>query len=74
MRRIFLFMNVSLDGYVADADHDISSFHSDFEAFSLGESSEVDTILLGRRTYDMMESFWPTPHCLRACQKKQISP
>lgn len=61
MRKIFLFMNVSLDGYIADANNDISSFHNDFEAFSLGESGEVDTILLGRKTYEMMESFWPTP-------------
>ncbi|MBZ0298101.1 MAG: dihydrofolate reductase family protein [Anaerolineae bacterium] len=60
MRRIFLFMNISLDGYVEDASHDISMFHNDFEAFSSRESQEVDTLLFGHKTYEMMK-FWSTP-------------
>jgi dihydrofolate reductase len=60
MRKIFLFMNVSLDGYVADTNHDISLFHNDFEAFSSEESKEVDTLLFGHNTYEMMK-FWSTP-------------
>ncbi len=60
MRRIFLFMNVSLDGYFEDEARDISGFHADFEAFSSGESREVDTLLLGHKTYEMMK-FWSTP-------------
>ncbi len=61
MRRIFLFMNVSLDGYFEGPDHDISWTKSDFDAFSAEESRAVDTILLGHRTYDLMKRFWPTP-------------
>src|SRR5437870_1441699 len=61
MRKIFLFMNVTLDGYFEGPDHDISWAHSDFEAFSAEQSREVDTLLLGRKTYDLMKSFWPTP-------------
>jgi dihydrofolate reductase len=68
MRKTFLFMLVSLDGYFEGPDHDISWFASDsdshFEAFSLEQSKEVDTILLGHRTYDLMKSYWPTPHAL----------
>jgi dihydrofolate reductase len=60
MRRIFLFMNVSLDGYFEGPGHDISGFHSDFEAFSSEQSQEVDTILFGHKTYEMMK-FWSTP-------------
>lgn len=60
MRRIFLFMNVSLDGYFEDESRDISGFHADFEAFKSGESNKVDTLLLGHRTYEMMK-FWSTP-------------
>lgn len=60
MRKIFLFMNVSLDGYVADSSNDISGFHNDFEAFSSDESQKVDTLLFGRNTYEMMK-FWSTP-------------
>jgi dihydrofolate reductase len=61
MRKIFLFINVSLDGYFEAPGHDISWSHTDFEAFSAGQSGEVDTILLGHNSYQLMENFWPTP-------------
>lgn len=61
MRKIFLFMNVSLDGYFEGPGHDISWAHSDFEPFSAEQSREVDTLLLGHKTYDLMKGFWPTP-------------
>jgi dihydrofolate reductase len=61
MRTLFLFMNVSLDGYFEGPDNDISAFNGDFEAFSHDKSRKVDTMLFGRKTYDMMEAFWPTP-------------
>jgi len=60
MRKIFLFMNVSLDGYFEAPGHDISGFKTDFEAFSSDQSQEIDTLLFGYRTYDMMK-FWSTP-------------
>src|SRR5690349_17099521 len=60
MRKIFLFMNVSLDGYVEAPGHDISAFRTDFEAFNSGDTGETDTMLFGHRTYDMMKAFWPT--------------
>jgi dihydrofolate reductase len=61
MRTIFLFMNVTLDGYFEGPDHDISWSHTDFEAFSAERGKEVDTLLFGRKTYEMFRSFWPTP-------------
>lgn len=61
MRKLFLFMNVSLDGYFEGPGHDISWTKSDFEAFSPDHSEAVDTLLFGRRTYELMQSFWPTP-------------
>ena len=60
MRKIFVFNNVSLDGYFEGPGHDISGFKNDNEAFSLGPSQEIDTILLGHKTYEMMK-FWSTP-------------
>jgi len=53
-------MNVSLDGYFEGPGHDISGFKTDNEAFSSGQGREVDTILLGRKTYEMMK-YWSTP-------------
>ena len=61
-------MNVSLDGYFEAPGHDLSWAKNDFEAFSPEQSQEVDTILLGHRTYEMMKSFWPTP------QAEQVAP
>jgi len=60
MRKIILFNNISLDGYFEDQNHDISGFKADFEAFSSSEGSQVDTLLFGHKTYEMMK-FWSTP-------------
>jgi len=60
MRRIFLFMNISLDGYFEGPGHDISGFHNDYEAFSPERSDEVDALLFGHKTYEMMK-YWTTP-------------
>jgi len=66
MRNIFLFMNVSLDGYFEGPGHDISWASHDYDAFSLGQSKEVDTVLFGRRTYELMKQFWPTSQAQEA--------
>jgi len=39
MRKISLFMNVSVDGYFEAPGHDISGFKTDFEAFSYGRGA-----------------------------------
>ena len=67
MRKIILFMHMSLDGYVAGPGDDILSFHdggNDFEAFSLEGSAQVDSILYGHTTYTMMKNYWPTPEAI----------
>jgi dihydrofolate reductase len=62
MRKIFLFMMVSLDGYFEGPDHDLSWHHvdSEFNDFAQEQMKEADTILFGKRTYQLMESFWPS--------------
>ena len=61
MRLITLFNNLSVDGYFEGPNHDISWSKGDFETFPTDPSEQADTILLGRATYDLMASFWPTP-------------
>lgn len=64
MAKLFLFMNVSLDGYIADHNHDTAIFHHrdhEFEAFQQKGGQGAGTILLGRKTYAIMQQFWPTP-------------
>jgi dihydrofolate reductase len=55
-------MMLSLDGYFEGPDHDLSWHNVDeeFNSFAIAQMQEGDTILFGRRTYQLMESFWPS--------------
>lgn len=55
-------MMVSLDGFIEGKDHDLSWHNTDeaFNQFAVKQLNEVDTLLFGRKTYQLMESFWPT--------------
>lgn len=70
MRRILAFNNVSADGYFAapdgglgwvirDPELDRSIMADADRSAALGSGPDPGTILFGRRTYDMFESFWP---------------
>jgi dihydrofolate reductase len=61
MRKIYLFMTLSLDGYFEGPNHDISWHNVDdeFNRFALEQLKEADLFLYGRRMYQLMEDFWP---------------
>jgi dihydrofolate reductase len=61
MRKIIFFMTVSLDGYFEGPNHDLSWHNVDdeFNKFAIDQLKEVDLILFGRRTYQLMEAYWP---------------
>src|SRR5512135_3203334 len=63
MRRVLLFMMVTLDGYFEGGQREIDwhNVGDEFNDFAVGQLQEVDTLLFGRLTYDMMASYWPTP-------------
>jgi len=62
MRRIISFMHVSLDGFVAGPNGEMNWIKVDEELFDYGHTriSGTDTALYGRKTYEMMEGYWPT--------------
>jgi dihydrofolate reductase len=69
MRKVFLFMMVTLDGYHEGVDHDISWHNArsdEFQEFAAAQLDTADTLIFGRRTYDMMASFWPTEQGIQA--------
>jgi dihydrofolate reductase len=70
MPNVVVFNSVTLDGYFAGANGDISWAHSagrddEWNAFVAGNAGGGGTLLLGRVTYDMMASYWPTPQAAR---------
>ncbi|MGH7239844.1 MAG: dihydrofolate reductase family protein, partial [Candidatus Saccharimonadales bacterium] len=68
MRKIFLFMMTSVDGYFEGVDHDLSWHNVDeeFNAFANAQLDEADTLVFGRRTYELMASFWPTSKAMES--------
>lgn len=63
MRRIVMWNRVTADGYFAGPggglDWVVPDPELDRSAADAIEGHGVDTILFGRRTYEMFESFWP---------------
>ena len=61
MRNIHLFVTLSLDGYFEGSNHDLSWHNVDheFNKFAIEQLRETGLILFGRRTYQLMEGFWP---------------
>jgi dihydrofolate reductase len=62
MRKIVLFMHVSLDGFVAGLKGEMDWIHVDEEIFDYAaeRTNQADAALYGRNTFQMMESYWPT--------------
>lgn len=56
-------MMTTLDGYIEGPEHDLSWHNVDdeFNIFAKEQMEEIGTIVFGRRTYQLMESFWPSP-------------
>jgi len=63
MRKLFSFNMVTLDGFFEGPDQDINWHHVDaeFNEFAVAQLNEIDTLLFGRVTYQLMAGYWPTP-------------
>jgi dihydrofolate reductase len=63
MRRIVMFNRVTADGYFAGPDGNLNWVVPDLEldrsAAEAIARSATDTILFGRRTYELFQAFWP---------------
>lgn len=62
MRKLFSFMHISLDGFVAGPNGEMDWIKVDQEIFDFVENriSAGDTAMYGRKTFEMMEAYWPT--------------
>lgn len=64
MRRLMVFNNITLDGYFTDKNNDMSWAHKnadeEWNKFTSENAGGGGVLLFGRKTYDLMVSFWPT--------------
>jgi dihydrofolate reductase len=60
---VILFIAASLDGYIAGPDDDLSWLFTDADYGFSSFYGEVDTLVMGRGTYEVIRSFgdWPYP-------------
>ncbi len=63
MRKVFVSNLISLDGYLAGPDGDLSWFAvgPDFFAYVNKMMPTLGMLLFGRVTYEMMAGYWPNP-------------
>lgn len=66
MRKLKVFESISVDGYFTDAAGDMAWAYGarpdpEFAAWVGVNASSGGELLFGRKTYQQMEAFWPTP-------------
>jgi dihydrofolate reductase len=63
VRKLFSFHVSTVDGYYEGphGEFDWPVVDQEFNQFALQQLEEVDTLLFGRVTYQLMASYWPTP-------------
>lgn len=66
MPKVLSFFSMSLDGFFADAHDSVDWAHgapddAEWNAFVSGNASADGQLLMGRKTYEQMKAWWPTP-------------
>lgn len=65
MRKLTVFNSITLDGYFTDKDNKIDWAHrrqdEEWTNFISDNARGDGELLFGRKTYDMMKAYWPTP-------------
>jgi dihydrofolate reductase len=61
MRKLVLFIHLSLDGFASDADGGLRwiSFDADLQHYADGIVATVGSPVYGRNTYELMAGYWP---------------
>lgn len=59
MRKIIFAINTTINGSV---DHTVGIADDELHNFYTDLLNNVDVVLMGRKTYQLMESFWPVVH------------
>lgn len=67
MRKVIFFMLTTLDGFFEGPNHEIDwhNVNEEFNEFAINQLNEVDILLFGRVTYQLMASYWPTHEAIK---------
>jgi len=67
MKKISAFNFMTLNGYLNDQDGDISWYRHGVEEnqFAADSLKSGNILLFGRKTYEMMANYWPTPMAIQ---------
>src|SRR5262245_23079567 len=64
MRKLMVFESITLDGFFTGKNGELGWAHADddeeLQKFTADNARGEAVMLFGRKTYDMMASFWPT--------------
>ena len=65
MKKIIVQEFITLDGFIEDANDNqmkwvTDSFNEEIAKEQLKDANNIDTILFGRKTYDILSAYWPT--------------
>jgi len=65
MKKIIVQEFITLDGFIEDSNDNqmewvTDSFNGEIAKEQLKDANNIDTILLGRTTYDILSAYWPT--------------
>lgn len=62
MRKLVSFMHISVDGYTAHVDGSLDwiPMHEESFEFARVRTENSDAALYGRKTYEIMDAYWPT--------------
>ena len=69
VRKLIMFNHVSLDGFFTDAAGDMRWAHArdeEWQRFTNENAGGEAELVFGRKTYEMMAGFWPTPQAKQA--------
>jgi dihydrofolate reductase len=66
MKKIIFQVMLSLDGYFEgpNGELDWHNVDEEFNDYAICLLHKVDTLLFGRKTYEMMANYWPSPHAV----------
>ncbi len=66
MKKLYFFMMVTANGFYERGSWEIDWHHTDeeFNEFAIAQLGMMDTLVFGRKTYEGMARYWPSPEAV----------